>query len=81
MAELDRMRWQCRRGLLELDLVLGAFLRTDLERLTPDELAAFGQLLDASDNELWDWVSARSEPGDPALVPLVDRLRAVQIGR
>jgi len=67
--------------LLELDLVLEAFMRTDLEQLAPAELAAFQQLLDASDNELWDWVSARSEPGDPTLLPLIGRLRAVQISR
>ncbi|MGH8663595.1 MAG: succinate dehydrogenase assembly factor 2 [Burkholderiales bacterium] len=78
MAELDRMRWRCRRGLLELDLVLSVFAREELERLPAQELALFARLLDASDNDLWDWISARSEPSDPALVDLVRRLRAVR---
>ncbi|MPZ41958.1 MAG: hypothetical protein GEV05_00885 [Betaproteobacteria bacterium] len=78
MAELDRMRWRCRRGLLELDLVLSVFVREELERLPAQELALFARLLDASDNDLWDWISARSEPSDPALVDLVRRLRAVR---
>ena len=78
MAELDRMRWRCRRGLLELDLVLAAFAREALEGLAEAELAAFARLLDASDNDLWDWVSARAEPADPALAGLVRRLRAVR---
>ena len=38
MSELDRIRWNCRRGLLELDLILEKFLERHLERLTPDEL-------------------------------------------
>ena len=64
--------------MLELDLVLDAFARETLERLSAQELAAFGQLLDASDNDLWDWISARSEPSEPALACLVRRLRAVR---
>ena len=78
MAELDRLRWRCRRGLLELDLVLGAFAGETLEHLSAAELAQFARLLDASDNDLWDWVSARSEPPEPELAGLVRRLRAVR---
>ena len=40
--------------------------------------AQFARLLDASDNDLWDWVSARSEPPDAELAGLVRRLRAVR---
>ena len=78
MAEIDRIRWRCRRGLLELDLVLESFLREELSGLSPDELAAFARLLEASDNDLWDWVSARSEPSDPTMTGLVQRLRSVR---
>jgi antitoxin CptB len=78
MAELDRIRWRCRRGLLELDLVLETFQREHLESMTPDELAAFARLLDEADNDLWDWVSARAEPSDPLLAGLVQRLRSVR---
>jgi antitoxin CptB len=78
MAELDRIRWRCRRGLLELDLVLAAFGREELGRLSGEEQAAFARLLDAPDNDLWDWVCARAEPADPSLAGLVRRLRAVR---
>jgi antitoxin CptB len=78
MAEIDRIRWRCRRGLLELDLVLEAFVSKALSTMTEKELAEFARLLDASDNDLWDWVSARSEPADPALAELVRRLRSVR---
>ncbi len=78
MAALDRIRWRCKRGLLELDLVLEVFQREHLESMTPDELATFTRLLDEADNDLWDWVSARAEPSDPLLAGLVQRLRSVR---
>jgi succinate dehydrogenase flavin-adding protein (antitoxin of CptAB toxin-antitoxin module) len=78
MSDLDRIRWRCRRGLLELDLVLGGFVRENLESLGAAELEAFSRLLDADDNELWDWVSGRAEAHDPTLTGMVARLRAVR---
>jgi antitoxin CptB len=65
MSELDRVRWHCRRGMLELDLVLSRFVERHLAELPPDQLAAFKALLEHSDSVLWDLVSGRldTEPG------------------
>lgn len=70
MTELDRIRWRCRRGLLELDLVLSRFVALHLARLRPQELEAFKALLELSDNDLWDLVAGRATPteGDEATV-------------
>jgi antitoxin CptB len=62
MDETGRVRWHCRRGMLELDLVLARFLERDLATLTPGQYAAFKSLLEYSDNDLWDLVSQRVEP-------------------
>ena len=78
MSELDRVRWRCRRGLLELDLVLNGFARARLESMTPAELELFHRLLDAADNDLWDWISGRAEPADSTLSGLIAQLRAVR---
>jgi len=67
----DRLKWKCRRGLLELDLVLERYLRGHPE---DPELAEF---LDLPDNDLWDIVSGRSERYDDRLSGIVARLRAV----
>ncbi len=64
MSEADRIRWQCRRGLLELDLVLAKFLDRHVETLSPVRLAAFKRLLDYPDNDLWDLVSGKITPPD-----------------
>jgi antitoxin CptB len=74
--DLARLRWRCRRGMLENDLVLARFLDARGATLDAREIAALERLLDLSDNELWDLVCGRAEPGDTALRPLVAALRA-----
>ena len=69
-AARDRLRWKCRRGLLELDLVLERYLR---QRPEDAELDA---LLELPDNDLWDIISGRSERYDGKLSDIVARLRA-----
>jgi antitoxin CptB len=74
-AELKRLRWRCRRGLLENDLVLERFLELHGERLTHGQLEAFNRLLDLEDKRIWDLVSGRREPGDAGLTEVVEMLR------
>jgi antitoxin CptB len=72
---LERLRWRCRRGMLENDLILSRFLDTRATTLSADEMAALERLLELGDNELWDLLSGRSETEDAALRPLVAALR------
>ena len=48
-----RLRWRCRRGMLELDLVLAQFLQRYGTRLTGPQLMELDALLDLPDPELW----------------------------
>ena len=75
MSELDRIRWHCRRGMLELDLVLTRFLDRDFGALSETQQEAFKAVLEYPDNDLWDLVCGRMtlQPGDMAAV--VERLR------
>ena len=75
-VRLSRLRWRCRRGLLENDLILTRFLDARGEQMTDDEGAALGRLLDLEDGELWDVLSGRVELDDATLRPLVAELRA-----
>jgi len=75
-AAWDRLRWRCRRGLLELDLVLARFLERDAAALGEADLALLAELLAFDDNDLWDVVNGRSERYDPKFRNLVARLRA-----
>ena len=76
-TELDRLRWRCRRGMLENDLMLTRFLDVRGAGITDQEVVALGRLLDLSDNELWDLLAGRQEPADAAVKPLLDALRAI----
>ncbi|MGQ0522715.1 MAG: FAD assembly factor SdhE [Betaproteobacteria bacterium] len=75
MSETDRIRWQCRRGMLELDLVLAAFLDRYYAQLDGGEVELFRELLDQPDNELLDLVMGRAEPADARFDLLLGRLR------
>ncbi len=50
---LGRLRWRCRRGMLELDLVLERFLGENYVKLTAQQLLEFDALLDLPDQALW----------------------------
>lgn len=77
MKELERARWRCRRGLLELDIVLQRFMDRHYSQLNDKDLQQFAALLDLSDNDLWDMVTSRKEPEDASMRPLLELLQAV----
>jgi antitoxin CptB len=60
--QLRRLRWNCRRGLLENDLVLEKFLGIYARDLDQTRLACLNELLALTDNDLWDVVAGRVEP-------------------
>lgn len=75
-AQQKRLRWRCRRGARELDLVLLHYLDTRYASAGQAERVAFQRLLEADDPDLLDWLNGRARPADPALAGLVDALRA-----
>jgi len=75
MAEHDRIRWRCRRGLLELDLILARFLDSRFAGLDAGQRALFNELLDEADNDLLDLAMGRQEPA-PRYRAMVEMLRS-----
>ena len=71
---MSRLKWKCRRGLLELDLVLHDFIENHLKE---NDLSALNSLLELEDNDLWDIVSGRSNRYDARHGGIVARLRAI----
>ena len=64
MTEANKIRWQCRRGLLELDLILERFNQHHLDGLEPGQLQCLQELLAFSDNDLLDLVRGRAAAPD-----------------
>jgi antitoxin CptB len=59
---LSKLRWRCRRGLLENDLMIERFFARHAQTLTQSQAQALEALMDLSDNDLLDLLLARSEP-------------------
>ena len=73
--ELRRLRWRCRRGMLENDLVLARFVDRHGTSLDEGRGAALNELLALPDPELWALVSGQRECEDERLAAIVAMLR------
>lgn len=62
--ELRRLRWRCRRGMLELDIVLGRFVEHCYPGLDEAQKVAFDGLLDEPDTFLWDMITGKKQARD-----------------
>ncbi len=76
MKELERVRWRCRRGLLELDIVLGRFVEQRYAGLDEAQQAAFDELLDMPDTVLWDMIAGREAPAQESQRAVLEWLKA-----
>jgi len=74
---LERVRWRARRGLLELDIVLGRFIEQHYAGLDEAQQAVFDALLDMPDNPLWDMIAGRQEAAQSEQQALLEKIRAV----
>lgn len=70
-----RLRWRCRRGMRELDQLLGWYLDESYPRADADTRAAFASLLDQQDPEIWSWLNGSARAADPGWQRIVDAIR------
>ena len=75
MKELDRIRWRCRRGMLELDIVLQGFVDKHYVQLNKAELKHFNTLLSLPDHDLWDMITSKKQVEDIKLRPVLKLLQ------
>ena len=75
MAQRTRLRWRCRRGMLELDLLLQGFLERGFEALDESGRAAFERLLRLSDQTLFDLFFSATQAKEEALQDVIERIR------
>jgi antitoxin CptB len=69
------IRWQCRRGMLELDMLLLPFFDTVYETLAVEQKKAFIDLLAFPDQEIYAFLIARQIPDSLALKSIVQSIR------
>ena len=61
-TDISRLKWRCRRGLLENDLFIARFFQRHEASLTVPLVEGLQQLMDLADNDLLDLLLARKEP-------------------
>jgi antitoxin CptB len=62
LSDLNRLKWRCRRGMLENDLFIERFFRRHEATLSASQASGLQALMELADNDLLDLLLARSEP-------------------
>ncbi len=70
--KINRLRWQCRRGMLELDILLLSFLEKHYVGLSAVDQVLFEQLLSYHDLDLFQYLVKQEPVAEPLLQKLVE---------
>ena len=76
-TDLSRLKWRCRRGLLENDLFIERFFRRHEATLSVRQAEGLQRLMDLADNDLLDLLLARCEPSGELVSPEVIEVLAM----
>jgi antitoxin CptB len=79
LSNIDRLRWQCRRGMLELDVLLEAFLEQHYTELSPRLKQQFIQLLGFPDPVIHAWCVSGEPPDDEAYQEIIAAIRTTKV--
>jgi antitoxin CptB len=77
-AQIRQMRWRCRRGILEVEMILQPFFERHAEVLVTDRKPLMDQLLLCADTDLMAWFTGGVLPDEPALADFVAEILAEQ---
>lgn len=74
--ERARIKWACRRGMLELDVVIMPFYDECFDSLSETEQDDFVALLECDDPDLFNWVMKHGRSEDEKLANMIDKIVA-----
>lgn len=75
LSSLSELRWQCRRGMLELDILLNTFLDTQYSQLSAKQRETFEVLLSYPDQTLLELLMDKMVSSNPAIAEIVKQVR------
>ena len=70
-TDKPRLIWACRRGMLELDVILAPFVEHEYDALDEAQQATFRRLLECDDPDLFAWFMGHDRSKDAALQSMV----------
>ena len=71
----NRLLWACRRGMLELDLILAPFVENVYDSLEENDKLRFQVLLECEDQSLFMWFMKRDDPSESDMQRIVQIIR------
>jgi antitoxin CptB len=71
----SKLEWACRRGMLELDVLLGNFLKEAYPDLEVEDKLLFINLLICSDPEVFAWIMGHEKPSDESILKITEMIR------
>lgn len=71
MTDINRLKWRCRRGLREMDLVFEHFIDEHYAKVSPELQAAFERMSDELDLDIYDWLMGRADPPDEEIAQVL----------
>ncbi|RUO25832.1 succinate dehydrogenase assembly factor 2 family protein [Aliidiomarina minuta] len=71
LRDKNRLRWACRRGMLELDVLFAPFVEDAYDELTDEQKAVFRRLIICDDPDLFAWFMGHQKCPDPELASMV----------
>ena len=76
MSERSKLRWRCRRGMKEVDVLLLAYLERRYATAPAEERRIFADLLELQDPQLHAYLIGLEAPADPAVAQVIGKIRA-----
>ncbi len=74
-STLSALKWQCRRGMLELDVFLQKFLQYGYEQLSEQQCKDFYELLEFPDQELLELLLGQVSATEQHINDIADKIR------
>jgi antitoxin CptB len=72
--EMGKLRWRCRRGMRELDILLTRYVDEEFHAASPADQSAFRRLLESGDPVIYAYCLGQERPTSPELAALIDRI-------
>ena len=77
LAEYSELKWRCRRGMLELDILLNSYLDKNYSTMSPQQGDVFSEVLDYPDQVLFDLLLGNMQSSDARVNRLVSEIQRI----
>lgn len=81
MSEVAKLKWRCRRGMRELDLLLENYCDSYYRTAESQEQQAFVELLEMRDDVIYDYLFSNKSPETVAMTALINKISSFNLSK